>query len=232
MSGSSSRQRGDSTKSMTLTMEVVSRAVPVQWTSGGTLIRAITDSISYTPSRYSKSPAERPASPVIPAPVVLRVATDGAIEVVDDGDPHSDIRRIFAEMPSVLPRNAVAVGDTWTKQMPIPVGGYAPNDRAMKATLQFDSLSRTGEVAFISVRGKISESGEAHRALTGAISTTGTFTGSIQLNRALGWITDTRSEITLQSEVPDEQTGVNQQSRKPVKVQTRVSVWSRAVKQR
>jgi hypothetical protein len=232
MSGTRSRQRGDSAKTMTLTMEVVSRAIPFQWTSGGTLIHAITDSITYTPAGSRTSREERSARPVIPAPAVLRVASDGAIEFVDDGDPQSDMRHLFAEMPSVLPRKPVAVGDRWTKEMPIPVGGYEPADRAMKATLQFDSLSRTGEIAFISIRGTIAESGEAHRAITGATRTTGTFTGSIQLNRALGWITDTRSVITLRSEIPDDAMMPPQKSGRPVNVQTRVKVWSRAVKQR
>lgn len=222
MSGGRSNEPVDSTKTVTMTMEVFSRAVPFQWTSGGTLIHAITDSITST----------RPRKPVLPAPAVLRVASDGAIEVVDDGDPHSEIRNLFAEMPSMLPRKAVPLGDKWSEQMRIPIGDHGEGEGTVRASFRFDSLSRSGEIAFISIRGTISHFAGAALPIPGGARTSGTFTGAIQINRALGWITDAKSVITVRSEIPDEATQVARKPGRPLKIETRVSVWSRAVKQR
>jgi hypothetical protein len=225
MSGTRWNRSSDSTKKMTTSTEVFSRAVPFQWTPGGTLIHAITDSVTAGPRKIGASP--------IPSPAVLRVAPDGAIEVVDDGDPNSEIRHMFAEMPSMLPRNAVSVGEKWSKEMRIPLSGDPEAVGTVKATLQLDSLSRSGEIAFISIHGTISRFTDPDRRVTSnAYRTSGTFTGSLQIDRALGWITDARSVISVHSEIADDRIPSAQSSGKPLQIQTKVSVWTRAVKQK
>jgi hypothetical protein len=225
MSGTRWNRSSDSTKKMTTSTEVFSRAVPFQWTPGGTLIHAITDSVTAGPRKTGASP--------IPSPAVLRVAPDGAIEVVDDGDPSSEIRHMFAEMPSMLPRKEVSVGEKWSKEMRIPLSGDPGAEGTVKATLQLDSLSRNAEIAFISIHGTISRFTDPdRRAMSSAYRTSGTFTGSLQINRALGWITDARSVISVRSEIADDRVPSAQSNGKPLQIQTKVSVWTRAVKQR
>jgi hypothetical protein len=165
-----------------------------------------------------------------PAAAVLRVAPDGAIEVVDDGDPNSDIRHIFAEMPSMLPRKAVAVGEKWRKEMRIPLAGDPASEGTVKATMQLDSLSKNGQLAFISIRGTLSRYVDPeHRAPSSTYHTSGTFTGSLQIDRALGWITDARTVISVHSQIADDR--ASKAPAKPLLVETKVSVWTRAVKQ-
>lgn len=133
----------------------------------------------------------------------------------------------------MLPRTAVAVGDKWSKEMRIPLSGDPGAEGTVKATLQFDSLSRSGEMAFISIRGTISRIVDAdRRAIPSTYHTSGTFTGSIQIDRALGWISDAHSVISVRSEIADDRSSSSPNAGKPMQIQTKVSVWTRAVKQR
>lgn len=230
MSGTRGSSSPDSASEFTTSTEVFSRAVPFQWTSGGTLIHAITDSMT-TGAVALKGSAPSPRKVATPAPAVFRVASDGAIEVVDAGDPESEIRDIFAEMPSMLPRKAVAVGEKWKKEMRIPLAGDPGSQGTVKATLRLDSLSSNEQLAFISIRGTISRFlGAGHRASASAYHTSGTFTGSMQIDRALGWITDAKSVISVHSEIAEGRSA-SRRSAKPLLIQTKVSVWTRAVKQ-
>lgn len=233
MSGSQPNASPDSANTMTTSTEVFSRAIPFQWTSGGTLIHAITDSVTSSPrgSAGAELDLRRKATP--PSPAVLRVATDGAIEVVDDGDANSELRHLFAEMPSMLPGRTVSVGGRWTKEMRIPLTGDPGAEGTVKAILHFDSLSRSGEMAFISIRGTIARFVNAdRRAPASRYHTSGTFTGSMQIDRALGWITDARSVVSVLSEIADGRPSSLQHSAKPLQIHTKVSVWARAMKQR
>lgn len=230
MSGTRWNASGDSTKTMTTSTEIFSRAVPFQWTSGGTLIHAITDSVTVGRGGSASTRAGVLRQAV---PTVLRVAADGAIEVVDDGDANREIRQLFAEMPSMLSRKPVAVGEKWSKEMRIPLAGDPGAEGTVKATLQLDSLSRSGQMAFISIRGTISRVTDTEkRVASSSYHTSGTFTGSIQIDRALGWITDARSVVSVRSEIADERSSSAQYSGKPLEIHTKVSVWTRATKRR
>jgi hypothetical protein len=230
MSGTRWNASSDSTKKLTTSTEVFSRAVPFQWTSGGTLIHAITDSVT-TGAIAVKGSASSARRVPTPAAAVLRVASDGAIEVVDNGDAASEIRHIFAEMPSMLPRKPVAVGEKWKKEMRIPLAGDPGSEGTVKATLQFDSLSKNEQLAFISIHGTISRFLDGdRRASASTYHTSGTFTGSMQIDRALGWITDAKSVISVHSEIAEERSA-RERPAKPLLIQTKISVWTRAVKQ-
>jgi hypothetical protein len=230
MSGTRWNASKDSMKTMTSSTEIFSRAVPFQWTSGGTLIHAITDSVTVGRGGSVSSRADMLKQVV---PTVLRVASDGAIEVVDDGDSNSEIRHLFAEMPSMLPRKPVSVGEKWSKEMLIPLAGDPDAEGTVKATLQLDSLSRSGGIAFISIHGTISRVVDAKKRITSSsYHTSGTFTGSLQIDRALGWITDARSVVSVRSEIAEDKTSTARYSGKPLQIQTKVSVWTRAMKQR
>jgi len=223
---------GGASSAMTTSTEIFSRAIPFQWTSSGTLIHAITDSVIVVPAPGKSRGVYGGRNETHKSPAVLRVASDGAIEVVDDGDPQSEVRHLFAEMPPTLPRTAVAVGERWTKEMQIPLAGEPGASGTVKATLRLDSLSRSGEIAYVSIHGTLARlaapSGEEAVA---AYKASGTFTGSMQIDRALGWITDARSVVSMRSEIMTDGSARNGPKR-PVQVHTKVSVWARAMKTR
>ncbi len=223
---------GGASSAMTTSTEIFSRAIPFQWTSSGTLIHAVTDSVVTASGAGKKRGVYGSRSEPHKSPAVLRVASDGAIEVVDDGDSQSEVRHLFAEMPSTLPRTAVAVGDRWTKEMQIPLAGEPGASGTVKATLRLDSLSRSGEIAYVSIRGTLARlAASAGQAAAAGYKASGTFTGSMQIDRALGWITDARSVVRMRSEIMAGGDG-NDRSKHPVQVHTKVSVWARAMKAR
>lgn len=208
--------------------EVFSRAIPYQWTRDGTLIHAITDSVTPGLAGSAAPIAGTRRSSMAPKPAVIRISLDGAMEVVDDGDANSEVRHIFAEMPSMLPRNEVSVGETWIKEMRIPLAAEPGASGTVKAAMHLDSLSRNSEVAYISIRGTLSRLPRAgDRAAGDSRSPAGTFAGSMQINRALGWITDARSVISVKSRIPSASRSTP--PAKPMDVQTRVTVWARAM---
>src|SRR5204862_1685802 len=103
MTGTTTDHGRDSTSSMTTSVEVFTRAIAEQWTSGGTLMQTITDSVQMTPaSDASGNDLRRRA--LQSKQVWLRVSPDGAMEVVQDSDPTSELRDMFGGTPAMLTR--------------------------------------------------------------------------------------------------------------------------------
>ncbi|HEY8831802.1 MAG TPA: hypothetical protein VIM21_04780, partial [Gemmatimonadaceae bacterium] len=96
MTGTKRGQRPNAS-SMTTSFEVFTRAIAEQYTSGGTLMRTITDSVAMSPASAA-SLADLKRRAMLANPVLLRVSADGGMELVDDGDPNSELRHLFGEM--------------------------------------------------------------------------------------------------------------------------------------
>ncbi len=221
--------RNDPSRSMTTTIEIYTRAIAKQWTAGGTLMQTITDSVSMTPSTAA-SLADLKRRVSREGPTWIRVSGDGAVEVVDDGDRSGELRHLFGEMPAMLSRAVVAVGEKWTREMQIPLSGEPGAMGTVRATFQLDSLSRTGDLAFISMKGTLSRvSLPGVVAPSAAYDASGTLTGTIQIDRRLGWITDSRSTIVVRSNVVAAAARKGEVQRGPMLVRTRITQWIRAV---
>lgn len=207
----------EDTRSMTTVMEVFSRAIIRRKTSEGAVVLAVTDSI-----RTSTSPGNR--KPTSPSRVRgrddtidLRVSADGSVEVVDE-DASDELRALFGQMPATLSGKPVSVGDRWTRQMRIPIAGRSQTSGVVSATFSLDSLGRSGEMAYISMRGTLS-----HDQRSGGDSDfAGSMSGAIQLDRRLGWISETRAVIDVTSVVQPASGG------RPMRVRTRVTQLLRA----
>ncbi|MGI8401387.1 MAG: hypothetical protein ACR2NS_07260 [Gemmatimonadaceae bacterium] len=232
MTGTTRDQRGDKPSSMTTSIEVFTRAIVQQWTSGGTLMQTITDSVAMNPaSPGSLAELERRAMQA--KPVWLRVSTDGAMEMVDDGDPHSELRALFGEMPAMLARTAVSIGESWTREMQIPLSSEPGAMGSVRATFRLDSLGKNGDVAFISMRGSMSRINTRGAAPAGpGYGTSGQLSGSIQIDRRLGWITDSKSSIIVRSTIASIPSRDGAPSRGPMEVRTKITQWIRAMRAR
>lgn len=184
--------RGTTTsRRMTTVTEVFSRAI-VHGTSGDrVMVLAVTDSI-----RTSTSRGGRPASPQRvrgrEGSMELKLSTDGGAEIIDS-DASDELRAIFGQMPAMLSRKPVAIGGKWTREMRIPIVGETGAMGRVTATFQLDSLGRNGDIAYISMRGSLSHD---HRDGSNS-ELEGWMTGSLQLDRRLAWITETRAEIDV-----------------------------------
>ena len=218
--------------SMTTSIEVFTRAIAEQWTQGGTLMQTITDSVAMTPASPSAL-ADLRRRALQSKRVWLRVSTDGAMEMVDDGDPHSELRRLFGEMPAMLARNTVAIGEKWTREMQLPLSSEPGATGSVRATFRLDSLGRNGDIAYISMRGTMSRINTPGAAPAGpGYGTSGQLFGTIQIDRRLGWITDSRSTIIVNSTITSLSGQQGQPAMAPMQVRTKITQWIRAMRAR
>ena len=232
MTGTTLDQRGDKPSTMTTSVEVFTRAIAQQWTSGGTLMQTITDSVAMTPTTPG-SLAELRRRAMQAKPVWLRVSTDGAMEMVDDGDPHSELRQLFGEMPAMLARAAVSVGESWTREMQIPLSSEPGAMGSVRATFRLDSLRRNGDIAYISMRGSMSRINTPGALPAGpGYGTSGQLSGAIQIDRRLGWITDSKSSIIVRSTIASNSTRKGEPERASMEVRTKITQWIRAMRAR
>ena len=234
MTGTNKSRGRDSTSTLTTSLEVFTRAIPTQRTAGGTLMQAITDSVKMTPASQASLDDLRRRS-MQARPVSLRVSTDGAMEIVDDDDRNSELRHIFGEMPAMLARKTIAVGERWTREMQIPLSGDPGTMGEVKATFRLDSLGRNGDIAYISLHGTMSRanapSGQAQPTGRGYM-TSGTLTGTIQIDRRLGWITDSKSSIVVRSTIAHAPARKGDPQGAPMQVRTKITQWIRAMRAR
>jgi hypothetical protein len=234
MTGTMQVPSGDTTVTRVNVTRVVAHSVVEGRDSAGTTMLAVTDSVfvadgaSATPA--GDGPHESPLRALEGRRVQLRVAPDGATRVVGGDDALGpELSALFAQMPATLPRGAVAVGDTWVRTMAIPSSAAqpgAPSAGSLTATFRLDSTSRHGEVAHISMRGALTRSG-ASRELPkgGQLSMTGSVGGTLALDRRRGWLTDSRTTLTVHSVV----TPPSGSAAKPMHVRMKVTQWLRAM---
>jgi hypothetical protein len=191
------RMCAQGTRQMTTVMEVFSRAVIHKTDRDGALVTAVTDSIRTSMSHDGgKSAAPTRVKTQMDDEIDMRVATDGGAEVIDT-DASDELRAVFGQMPAVLSRKPVSPGDTWRRQMRIPLAGEAGATGLVTATFQLDSIGRNGDIAYISMRGVL-----AHDHRDGSLSElSGSLRGTMQLDRRLAWITDTHATIDATSTV-------------------------------
>jgi len=196
-SAPAARQRActEGTRQMTTRMEVFSRAIVRATTPEGTLVVAVTDSIRTATGAPGRTPDPARISSSNES-VQLRISTDGSAEVIDAA-ASSELRTVFGQMPATLSRQRVSVRERWERQMRIPLPGEPRANGLVRTTFQLDSLGRSGDVAYISMRGTLS-----HDPMDGRDSEqSGLLVGTMQLDRKLAWITDMRVTITNESTV-------------------------------
>ncbi|HEY8853246.1 MAG TPA: hypothetical protein VIM36_13760 [Gemmatimonadaceae bacterium] len=231
MTGSRRGKRHDAT-SMTTSIEVFTRAIAKQYTSAGTLMQTITDSVAMTPASAA-SLADLKRRAMQSRPVMLRVSADGAMELVDDGDPHSELRQLFGEMPAVLTRSPVSIGEKWTREMQIPLSSEPGAVGSIRATFRLDSLGRNGDIAYISMRGTMARINTAGAAPAGpGYGTSGQLSGTIQIDRRLGWITDSKSSIIVHSTIESAPDSRGDPKGEPMQVRTKITQWIREMRVR
>jgi hypothetical protein len=133
--------------------------------------------------------------------LLLQLATDGAVEAARDlrgvAVPQ-DLAEAMAVMPAVLPRRPVNVGDVWTRDMPLPSGGPlgARGAGHVNAVFRLDSLDRSGNLAYISMRGDILTDRESE-----GVQLSGALNGSMLVDRLRGWMTDSHFTVLLRSAI-------------------------------
>jgi len=160
--------------------------------------------------------------------VRFRVAPNGSAYVPSGRGRSVPSAALASHMPATLPSRAITPGATWSSTLQVPLASSVdPKGTAtLVATFTFDSLSRSGELAFISLRGRLTKADSEANAPDGRniVETSGTVLGYVMLDRRRGWITDARTTFSLFSLVtPADPT------KPPVRVKMTISQWLRAM---
>lgn len=184
----------DSTRSMTTTYRASTRDVIERVDASGASLLAIIDSLR----TRSSAPVSAPEPQARGVRVRLQIRPDGSSRITEglqQLDPA--LRDMLGDMPPVLPSAPVAVGESWTRDLPLPADG-SPNGTAgagsLRATFRLDSLTDGGDRAWISAKGRVvpatpNDPAGAHLA--------GTLTGTMQIDRRRGWLSDWKATMTL-----------------------------------
>ena len=160
--------------------------------------------------------------------VRFRVAPNGSAWVPSGRGRAGPSAALAAQMPATLPTRAISPGATWSSSLSVPLASSVdPKGTAvLHAEFMFDSLSRSGELAFLSLRGRLMKSDDEDKPKNGqsVVETSGTVIGSVTLDRRRGWITDARTTFSLYSLVTPADP-----AKPPVRVRMTISQWLRAM---
>jgi len=193
----------DSSTSVTTNIRVHTRDIVEQADARGTIVLATVDSIrSRTTGSMGASLYPGLDRSLDGTRIRLRLARTGASELVGGKEQlATELHALLSAMPAVLPTAPVTVSDTWTQRLPLPSdGAVGAGNGVLEVTFTFDSLSRTGDRAWISLRGRLVPT--PGRGASEAPRMTGTVTGTLLLDRARGWVTESRARVALESRVP------------------------------
>lgn len=196
----------------------------------GATIVSVTDSVRVnSPPNSASSAVLAWAAIAANRAVRFRVAPNGSAYVPSGRGRAAPSPSLAAAMPATLPSRAIAPGTTWNSVLQVPLASSVdPGGTAtLVATFTFDSLSRSGELAFLSLRGRLTKTDPEGAPPTEGetrVETSGTVEGQVLLDRRRGWITDARTTFSLLSLVTSAEPG-----KTPVRVKTTISQWLRAM---
>jgi hypothetical protein len=196
----------------------------------GATIVSVTDSVRVnSPPNSASSAVLSWAAIAANRAVRFRVAPNGAAYVPSPRGRNAPSAAVVSHMPATLPSRAITPGTSWSSVVQVPLASSVdPKGTAtLVATFTFDSLSRSGELAFLSLRGRLTKSdpdGPLPADSRTLVETSGTVVGHVMLDRRRGWITDARTTFSLFSLVsPADQT------KPPMRVKMTISQWLRAM---
>jgi hypothetical protein len=216
-------------KSVTTSVVLDSRTIVQASSEASTVLLTIVDSADlHTSDAHGAAQVAAAERTLRGQQLVLRLGADGTVESARDarGVPMPrDMVEAMAAMPAVFPRRLVFVGETWTRELPLPSGGPlgARGAGRVKAVFRLDSLDRAGTLAYVSMRGEILPDGPSEGVrLSGAVR------GAMLVDRLRGWMTDSHFVVTLHSLItPPPATGLA-----PMRFVTRVTQRLRTMDKR
>jgi hypothetical protein len=216
-------------RTVTTSVRLDSRTIVQSSLPLSTTVLTIVDSVNlHTTDEHAKAQVAEAEGRLRGQQLVLRLALDGTVESAADARGVAVSRAVadaMAAMPGVFPHRALEVGESWTREMPLPAGGAlgAKGAGRVSATFRLDSLDRAGNLAFLSMHGDVlSDSGSVEVQVSGKI------TGAMQVDRERGWMTDSRVSVLVRSLVtPPAASGMS-----PMRLVTRVTQRLRTMDKR
>lgn len=224
--------REDSTAGDVTSLVMLARLTVESSDLEGATVLAVADSVRIESNGSYQSDVLRQAKLLQGQRFRFRVAPDGSTSVAG-GDAWAGpaVGSLLSQLPATLPAEPVAPGASWNRSVDIPLAA-APDGKAnarLTATFRFDSLSRNGEFAFLSMKGRLVRSGPMQSSTAGGksdgfVQTSGNVSATLLLDRRRGWIADARTVIALRSLV----TGRGKDS-PPLRVRMQITQWMRVM---
>ena len=229
MSGTTRMPSGDSTATVVTTLVVISRAFVERRDRDATILLTSTDSVEAASTGADSTVIANETRRALQGKRVrLRISPDGATEIVaNDTGGAPALSAIFSQMPATLPNTAVAVGDSWSRVMVAPIDPALTakgEGGKLKATFRLDSLSRSGERAYVSIVGTLSRPAATKEGWA-TLAMSGSMTGGLVIDRRRGWISDARLTYTVRSVV----TPSNGNVAEAMRFRMKVTQWVRVV---
>jgi hypothetical protein len=187
---------------VTTTLRMFSRAIVEGRTATATLIFAVTDSVDLTTSDpNARKLVDQTEAQLEGRKMRLRLSPNGIVSLVDSPrDVPREVNEMVSIMPASFPTEPVAVGESWVREMPIPPSARlgVPVGGTVRSTFRFDSLSKGGGYAFVSMRGTLVTAvpSTADKASIG-----GSVDGSLVVDRRRGWLSETRFLIQMRTTI-------------------------------
>ena len=223
------RAGGPAPKPMTTSVTVLARTIVQASRKATTTVLTLVDSADVESSEaHGAAMAAQAERALRGQRLVVQLAEDGSVESARDARGVAvsrDVAEAMAAMPAVFPRRPVAVGERWQREMPLPSSGPfgGTGNAQVRAEFRLDSLGRNGDLAFVSMQGQIGSDG-AQRGM----ELSGSMTGTMQVDRARGWMTDSQFTLLIRSLVTPP-AGVGMQ---PMKFVTKVTQRLRTMDKR
>lgn len=187
----SQRNGGAPAKPMTSKVTVLTRTIVQASRQATTTVLTVVDSAEVRSSDLHGMAMSAQAEKVLRGQrLIVQLAEDGSVKSASDASGAAvprDVADAMAAMPAVLPRRTVAVGERWHREMPLPSAGPigTGGNAQVRAEFRLDSLSAEGDVAFVSMRGRIASGADAR-----GVEMSGSMTGAMQIDRERGWMTE------------------------------------------
>lgn len=200
----SGTRQGKATSMQVVTaLRMFSRAIVESSSPTGAMILAITDSVDVSSTDARATPLAKATQAQLEGRQMrLRLSPDGTVGVAGGQTKvPQEVTDLVAGMPASFPRGSVAIGDTWLREMPIPPSASlgVPLGGVVKAAFRLDSVPGDGDLAYLSLRGTVSQSGAPaasdKNALTGSVS------GSMIVDRRRGWLSESRFLVQMRATV-------------------------------
>jgi hypothetical protein len=190
-------ESGEPVEVMTGAMRVWTHAIVLERSHGYTDLLSVTDSVRVYPSTVALRPLREAQRALEGQTVRLRVEENGGMNV---GSGPNAVFGVGTETPSMLPEHPVSVGQSWTRDMRVPLSTTGSSTARVRTTFKLDSLTDHGGVAYISFHGAVSHNHAQDG--TGTVGqTVGTLEGTMQVDRRLAWITDSEMVVSVVSDV-------------------------------
>jgi hypothetical protein len=199
MVGSGKVGSSDTTVVERTSMLLLSRVMVLSSDDGGTTVLTVTDSVAVTMSggRVTAAP-EQTRRALQGQRVRMRITPEGSATLLEGPRGLSaDFQSLVSQMPAMLPKHAVSLGETWAQMLTVPMARSSDADEGatLYVVYRLDSLAYGGNVAHISMRGTITRDSTAADLPSGVkLITTGSILGHLAVDRRRGWWM--RSEAT------------------------------------